>query len=241
MFFRKKRNDPDGMDRISRMIEGRETDDGDEDFFEEEEVVMLRGERTEAVSRDITPARAPATPREPVARRDAAAEVESVTMVRPSLRDAVTAPSSLPAIATPAPAEAPATAFAPPREAPRPSLPELNYGAGRLDGASLIAKDAVWEGKLVCSGNVRVEGHLRGEIETSETVLVAAEARVEGVVRARNVTLAGEIEGEVRCQEKLEIMPGGAARGEIDTGTLVVHEGAHIDSRFQMRREAGAR
>lgn len=239
MFFRKKRNDPDGMDRISRMIEGREVDDGDADeFFEEEEVVMLRGDRTEAVSRDVTPTRQPVAPREPAGRRDAA-DVESVTVVRPSLREAAAPPP--PALAPPAVPEPVQPAFAPPREAPRPSVSDLSFGAGRLDGASLIAKDAVWEGKLVCSGNVRVEGHLRGEIETSETVLVAAEARVEGVVRARNVTLAGEIEGEVHCQEKLEITPGGAARGEIDTGSLVVHEGAHIDSRFQMRREAGAR
>lgn len=239
MFFRKKRNDPEGLDRISRMIEGR--DDGEEDeYFEEEEVVMLRGDRTEALSRDVTPSRTALPSREPAARRESAdPDLESVTVVRPSLREAA-APAALPSPPAPV-AEPPTPAFAPPREAPRPPIGELSFGAGRLDGASLIAKDAVWEGKLVCSGNVRVEGHLRGEIETSETVLVAAEARVEGVVRARNVTLAGEIEGEVRCQEKLEIMPGGAARGEIDTGTLVVHEGAHIDSRFQMRREASAR
>ena len=50
-----------------------------------------------------------------------------------------------------------------------------------------------------------------------------------------------EIKGDVNCGERLEILPGGAARGDVNTGALVVHEGAFIDSRFQMRRETAAR
>ena len=54
---------------------------------------------------------------------------------------------------------------------------------------------------------------------------------------AQNVTLAGEIRGNVHCDGRLEILPGGAAHGDVDTGALVVHEGAFIESRFQMRSE----
>jgi cytoskeletal protein CcmA (bactofilin family) len=114
-----------------------------------------------------------------------------------------------------------------------PDLPSLSGKA-----VSLVSKDAVWDGKLSCTGDVRVEGRLEGEVETNGTLFVAAEARVQGIVRARSVMLAGEIEGQLRCEERLEILPGGSARGEIDTGALVVHEGAFIESKFQMRREA---
>jgi cytoskeletal protein CcmA (bactofilin family) len=120
------------------------------------------------------------------------------------------------------------------------TVPDLTAAAGQ-GGASLVAKDAVWEGKLVCSGNVRIEGTIRGEVETDGTLFVAAEAQVDGTVRARNVTLAGEVKGDLRCEERLEILPGGAARGDVKTGALVVHEGAFIDSRFQMQREVAAR
>jgi cytoskeletal protein CcmA (bactofilin family) len=113
--------------------------------------------------------------------------------------------------------------------------PEFPTVAGKA--VSLVSKDAVWDGKLACTGDVRVEGRLEGEVETAGTLYVAAEARVHGTVRARSVMLAGEIEGQLRCEERLEILPGGSARGEIDTGSLVVHEGAFIESKFQMRRE----
>ncbi|MGH2884029.1 MAG: bactofilin family protein [Solirubrobacteraceae bacterium] len=73
-------------------------------------------------------------------------------------------------------------------------------------------------------------------MQTTGTLFVAAHAHIDGTIQARSILLAGEIEGQIHCNDRLEILPGGAARGEIQTGTLVVHEGAFIDSRFQMRQ-----
>jgi len=113
-------------------------------------------------------------------------------------------------------------------------VPDL--GATATSG-TLVAVEAEWEGKLRSQGNIRVEGVVRGEIETAMTLVVAPQARVHGTVRARNITLGGDVEGDITCDERLEILPGGSARGQINSATLVVHEGAYIDSRFQMRRE----
>ena len=263
MFFRKKRySDVEGYDRISRMIEDRQTDDGAavDDAFEEETVLLTRGSRE-------TPSRDTGVGREQSVDDDIE---ESVTLVRPPERSAprVTPPAaplpdprptgtvtselrtpaeswSAPTGDGPAAPSADQTAtFAPlPVEEGRGTPPAdfaLGIAGAQAGAVSLVAKDAVWEGKLVCTGNVRIEGTLRGEVETTGTLFVAAEARVEASVRARNVTLAGEIHGDVRCEERLEILPGGAAHGEVDTSVLVVHEGAFIESRFQMRSELAA-
>lgn len=116
------------------------------------------------------------------------------------------------------------------------AVPDMGTAAGTA--VSLVSADAVWTGKLQCAGDVRIEGRVEGEIETNATLYVVAQAHINGTVRARNVMLAGEIEGQLRCEDRLEILPGGSARGEIDTGALVVHEGAFIESKFQMRRDA---
>ncbi len=215
-FFKKKRFDEEGYERISRLIDERqrELDESAADL-EEDTVVLapqLRGQ-----SRELT---AP-TPGEGATSHRSAAESAPPSSASPGRTD------------IPSPAvEATIPPFSAP-PAPRP-LPEELSAAGAI---SLVAKEAVWDGKLSSSGDVRVEGRLQGEIQTEGTLYVAAQARVQGVVRARNVILAGEIEGQLRCDERLEILPGGSARGEIDTGTLVVHEGAFIESKFQMRRE----
>lgn len=247
MFFRKKRySDVEGYDRISRMIEDRQAEGGEEgdDLFEDETVLLGRDARDSSrEDREFDRGRDergtwPA-PRDPGRTENEGAMQESVTLVRPPERTAprLALPLSSPPTVTPA---EPSAYNPPPLESPRMSIPDLALGSNQQGTASLVARDAIWEGKLVCSGNVRIEGTLRGEIETTGTVYVIAEARVEGTVRARNVTLGGEIQGDLHCAERLEILPGGAARGEVDTGALVVHEGAFIESRFQMRREAAA-
>lgn len=121
------------------------------------------------------------------------------------------------------------------RERPAMVTPDLGRAAG---GGTLVAANAVWEGKLRSEGDVRVEGVVQGEIDAAATLVIADQARVMGTIRARNVLIGGEVEGDVLCEERLEVLPGGSARGQINSGTLVVHEGAYIDSRFQMRREA---
>jgi cytoskeletal protein CcmA (bactofilin family) len=236
LFFRKKRySDVEGYDRISRMIDDQPSDgeEGGEDLFEEDTVLLTR----DAQESQMTSEEA-AAGRETMPATDVTSVEESVTVVK---APPPTPPREVSSTVTPAPVPAPvASAFAAPFEPPRMTVPDLSAATGQ-GGASLVAKDAVWEGKLVCSGNVRIEGMLRGEVETDGTLFVAAEAQVDGTVRARNVTLAGEVKGNLHCDERLEILPGGAARGEVKTGALVVHEGAFIDSRFQMQREVAAR
>lgn len=210
-FNRKKRfGDVEGYERISRSMEERQrelTGDHPEDDALEEDTVVLSPQARGS--------------REPI--------TEAVELVRPSQARAVDVPPA----PRPERAEAPAPAAPGPVVAPRMAVPVTPAVSS---GACLVSKDAVWDGKLSCNGDVRIDGVLQGEVETSGTLFIAADARVQGIVRARNVMLAGDIDGQLRCEERLEILPGGSARGEIDTGTLVVHEGAYIESRFQMRR-----
>ena len=105
-------------------------------------------------------------------------------------------------------------------------------------GASLVSKDAVWDGKLSCTGDVRIEGTLQGEVETSGTLFVADGARVHGTVRAATCCSRARLTARCAVTRSWRSLPGGSARGEIDTGSLVVHEGAFIESKFQMRHGA---
>ncbi|MBI2761557.1 MAG: polymer-forming cytoskeletal protein [Chloroflexi bacterium] len=234
-FFKKKRfSEVEGYERISRLIEDRQRelggDEVEDDGLDEDTVLLQPQVRN---------------PREPLAEAPTSRRPSDTFLAQPLAQppDAAGRMEQAPfqAIAPEtAPPPAPQSQFAPPQVAPmappRMAVPDLPALSGKA--VSLVSKDAVWDGKLSCTGDVRVEGRLEGEVETNGTLFVAAEARVQGIVRARSVMLAGEIEGQLRCEERLEILPGGSARGEIDTGALVVHEGAFIESKFQMRREA---
>ncbi len=106
---------------------------------------------------------------------------------------------------------------------------------GSAGSESVLSAEATWEGKIRSRGDLRIEGIVHGELETSGSLTVAARAHVDGTVLANKVVLAGEIEGQVLCNERLEMLSGCRLEGDIETGSLVVQEGAHLEAkRFSM-------
>jgi len=262
--FRKRKDGGDqGYDRISRLVEERQRElaEGSSEGEDlEEDTIILHGSGTQ-------PSAAPAEEERPVSLFN----VRGGTRPEPGTADSAPAASAAqhaePASSAPLIVESaerdrepePPTSErepAPDEDATFPlsaagwqheragaelspmAVPDVRPSGGE---GTLVAANAVWEGKLRSAGDVRVEGIVEGEIDTAATLVVAPGARVQGTIHARDVMIAGEVEGDVMCEQRLEVLPGGSARGEINSGTLVVDEGAYIDSRFQMRREAEVR
>lgn len=249
MFFRKKGKytEVEGYDRISRLIQDRQRElspgSTEEDDFDEESVLLTRepaprergarpGDERSATPQSRAQSQLPEERAAPAAAPRQASSAASGGEERrihfqPSQPEPVSSSAETQQV-TILPEE-PTQIIQPPQM----TVPDM--GGPAVQG-SLVAAEAVWEGKLLTDGNLRVEGTVHGEVQTGGTLFVAANAHIDGTIQARSILLGGEIEGQIRCGERLEILPGGSARGEIETGALVVHEGAFIDSRFQMRQ-----
>ena len=244
--FRKKKgsDDGEGYNRISRMIEDRRRELGDsEDEQQDSDTIQfgLADDKTtatdegEAVS--LLDVRSPYRSASPLGAGETTGETGSE---RP-LQARWNSPPPLEYDPEPDEQQQHEEAVrAPERQTPAADTMRVPDIGRAMGGASLVASDASWEGKLISTGDVRVEGTVRGEIQTDATLIVAPNARVHASIRARNIMLAGDVEGDITCDERLEILPGGSARGQINSAKLVVHEGAYIDSRFQMRRDDAA-
>ncbi len=104
---------------------------------------------------------------------------------------------------------------------------------------NVIATGSRWKGNLTIEDSVRVDGQMSGEIEAKGTVHIAESAVVDAKIHAQYVVVSGRFSGEIRCRERLELMPKSRVRGELVTKLLTVHEGAVIDGRIQMTTEEG--
>jgi len=103
-----------------------------------------------------------------------------------------------------------------------------------------IAADATWSGALRSTADVRIEGILDGEVAAEGELYVAADAKVDATVRAATMVVAGHLNGQVVCRDRLEILPSGHVSGQIQAGSIVVHEGAFIGGQLRMQgQEAG--
>jgi cytoskeletal protein CcmA (bactofilin family) len=114
--------------------------------------------------------------------------------------------------------------------APAAVAPGAPHGARRtLD--TVIGTGAHLEGRLTAEGTVRIHGSVQGELISSETIVIEKSGQVIATVTAAQVVVAGQIEGQVRGSERVELRPTARVRGELHAHVLVIQEGAAFEGR----------
>jgi cytoskeletal protein CcmA (bactofilin family) len=114
--------------------------------------------------------------------------------------------------------------------------PAAQAAAGPAQDPSRIEPGCELSGRLVIGRPVRVEGELRGEIESASTVVVAEGGAVEGPIRARTVEIHGAVAGDVAASREVVIHAGGRLHGDVETPSLVIERGAVFNGRTRMYR-----
>ena len=93
---------------------------------------------------------------------------------------------------------------------------------------SLIAADLTIEGKIEGAGHVRIAGRFKGDINVQGDLTIEAGAKVTGGVRAKKVTIAGELEGNIEGASRVELLDGGVLIGDVKSGALTVAAGSRM-------------
>jgi cytoskeletal protein CcmA (bactofilin family) len=122
-------------------------------------------------------------------------------------------------------------------------LPTRSVSRPISDGVeveSLIGEHTSFEGTLKTEGSVRLLGTIQGEIESKSTIIVEERAHVTARLTAQQVTVAGQVDGQIFCEGRVEIRPTGRVTGEINAGALIVQEGAYFDGNSRMAVPGGA-
>ena len=89
------------------------------------------------------------------------------------------------------------------------------------------------------SGTVRVDGFVDGVIDAEKDVIVGEGGLVTASITAANVTVAGELRGNVKASGRLEIARTGKVLGDVAIASFVVEEGAAFLGKCEML-ETGA-
>ena len=106
---------------------------------------------------------------------------------------------------------------------------------GDQELVGLLEPGIEFEGKLtVASGLIRINTHLKGEVDCAGAVVIADQGEVEGEIRTRFVSIAGKVKGTIRASEKIEIKASGVVLGDIHTASLVIEPGGYFDGQCHM-------
>ena len=97
-----------------------------------------------------------------------------------------------------------------------------------LDEASEI------DGKFSFSGTVMINGRLRGEIHSNDTLIVGEKGVINATIRAGIVLVSGEVVGNVTGVERVELRGSARVSGDIEAPIVVVDEGVKVDGNCRM-------
>lgn len=100
----------------------------------------------------------------------------------------------------------------------------------------LIGENAEFEGMLVCSGDITIEGRFKGELSVRGTLFVGEDAEVEAEIHAAQVVIAGQIRGNIIADEKIELSRPGKVLGNIQAPILVIDEGVIFEGNCRMNK-----
>lgn len=122
-----------------------------------------------------------------------------------------------------------------PNEAEETEMTPVTQGdAVPIGFETVLGASAVLDGKLACSGNIRLDGTLRGTLEISGNVLVGETAEIHADIDAQNISVAGTVRGNV-SGTRVQLLRTGRVWGDIKAAVLTTEEGAFIDGKISMQ------
>ena len=100
--------------------------------------------------------------------------------------------------------------------------------APRDRNESVFGAGVTIDGKIEGDANVRIGGKFKGEIVIKGDLTIEKGANVSAKVNATNVTLAGEINGNITATANVKLMESGQVVGDLKAATLTVASGARM-------------
>jgi cytoskeletal protein CcmA (bactofilin family) len=102
------------------------------------------------------------------------------------------------------------------------------------DAGTVIGSQVKLSGTLEDRSSVAIFGKVDGEIVAGEDVSVHGGAQVKGPISGKRVSIEGVVRGNIKADERVEILPKGKLAGSLEAKDLVIHSGAIFNGRANM-------
>ncbi|MFA6547359.1 MAG: polymer-forming cytoskeletal protein [Candidatus Magasanikbacteria bacterium] len=111
----------------------------------------------------------------------------------------------------------------------------------RVDEVETIVGPSVnVEGDFASEGNIIVKGTVSGSVHTSRFLSVEIGAKIMANVRAGNAKISGEVKGNLKIRETIELTSTAKILGDIEARVLSVEPGALLFGKVSMPGIEGA-
>lgn len=89
-------------------------------------------------------------------------------------------------------------------------------------------------GDIKTNGDIRVDGVVKGTMETEGKLVIGEKGLVEGEVKCVNATISGTLKGTIEVDNLLTLHKTASLQGDVYAGKLAVEPGAEFSGKCSM-------
>ena len=102
---------------------------------------------------------------------------------------------------------------------------------------TLIDKDIVISGDTTYTGGIRIDGKIKGNLKVhgdeGSLLIMGYGSKITGDVEVEKAIINGEINGNVKCHDYLELNTNAIVNGSIEYDIIEIHEGSKINGNLK--------
>lgn len=102
------------------------------------------------------------------------------------------------------------------------------------NGATLISADTTLKGDISSSNDLRIDGTIIGNIQSSAKIVIGANGVVQGDISGNQADIVGKVNGNIRTKELLQLRGESIVTGNLYAGKLQVEPTATFNGQCHM-------
>src|SRR5438094_8068352 len=95
----------------------------------------------------------------------------------------------------------------------------------------------VLQGRLEIQGDLKIAGNVEGDLKASGDVTVDSGATIQAAIEGANVSVRGQVTGNVTARKRLTLGGSGHLNGDVKVSRLTVEDGATLNGNVTMQTE----
>jgi cytoskeletal protein CcmA (bactofilin family) len=99
---------------------------------------------------------------------------------------------------------------------------------------ALLGRGSEFDGKLSFEGTVRIDGKFTGQIQSGDVLVVGEGARISAEISCGTIIVHGEVNGNIRAKNGVELHHPARVRGNIETPSLMIEKGVLFEGQAKM-------
>src|SRR5437763_2760854 len=102
-------------------------------------------------------------------------------------------------------------------------------------GFANIGKTVVIKGEISGNEDMYVDGQIEGSIQLlGNSLTIGPNGRIHASVAAKNVTVGGSLEGNIKASERTEMRKSAVVNGDVQTRRIAIEEGAFFKGKLEI-------